>query len=241
MIITSLLLAVSVFSTTSQHAQAESYFADNLAFPLNVSPGYNVTLVVNQTPLTRYMHSSGIGPNQQLEYWESINGGAPHEFIDAAGTTVMHAATYNFTFETSGRIAIAYLLSDFCFNVGTPTHSDYSCPPFEIFKTTSFELFSPGGDINVLRVDGDVDAYFFDQYLRPLGQATEMTYECEIWGIVVVAPHGGSANITFSFSSASLPPLNLVFILAPLLAAVAISIVLIVIVRRQKKREGDRG
>jgi len=241
LIITFALLMGSAFSTTPQHARAGTYYAENLAFPLSVRSGENVTLVLNQTSQQRYIHEAGEGPNQPIKYLESVNGGEPHEIKSIAGWGVIGTGTHNLTFKSSGRIAIVEILPDPCFRQSDIASPDVPCYSLEISEATGFELYFFTNGWRAVSVGGDVDVYFFDEYLRPLGQSKDRVYENDIDGIVTVVPRAASANITFSIYPVSPPQLNPIFVLAPLFAAVALLIALIVIVVRQKKREGEWG
>ena len=240
-IITCALLAGSIFPTTSQRARAGTYYPENLAFPLSVQSGENVTLVLNQTSRQRYFHTAGEGPNQRIKYLVSVNGGEPFMVESIAGWGVIGTGTRNLTFKSSGRIAIVYILPDPCFRQSDIASPDVPCYSLEISEATAFELYFFTNGFRAVSVGGDVDVYFFDEYLRPLGQSKDRVYENDINGIVTVVPRAASANITFSIYPVSPPQTNPIFLLAPLFAAVALSIALIAIVVRQKKREGEWG
>ena len=231
------LFLIIVLPINSTQVKAEVYQISDLTFPLSVSPGDNVSFIINQSVYSRYMHASGNSTNKPLEFWWSKNNSQPTKVSTLASIQVMKTGTWNLTFETYGRIAIAYYLPQICNWSVTSTGVDTVCPPISIRETTAFDLLTWSEGTQVVRVEGDVDAFFYDNYLQPLGQATEMTYYQGIYGIVVIVPHGPNSIVNFTISQVPQSDGGLTVWLVMIVVLMAIPVILIVLAKRRKKKE----
>jgi len=187
------------------------------------------------------MWATGGGPNKKLEFWISYNGSEARRDSATTGIKLMSPGSHNFTFITAGRIAITYDLGDFCGWGATSTGVDLVCSSIHVNETTAFHLYAWTDKPEEVRVAGDADSYFFNKYLEPLGQASRMTYEGELEGVVVIVPRGSSANVTFAVSPVLPAPSNLAVVLAFIAVVLAVPIIVVFLAKRQKKGERKPG
>ena len=237
------LITAAVFIMPSPGAGATAYELRDLAFPLDVGPGTNVSFVINQSMHDRYLYSAGNGGNQKLVFSWSRNGQPRQEDSSIAGLSYLDPGAWNFSFETSGRIAVAYDLPQLCgWNTTSLRPNEVTCPPIDVTEPTAFTPYTWTSGTHVVRVQGDVDSYFFDGYLRPLGHATEMTYEGDMDGVIVVAPRGTVASVVFTITLVTESPLDLsVLLLVPIIALAAVIVLVVLVARRRKRREQSIG
>ena len=231
------IMLAAALTTPSPGAAATTYELSDLAFPLEVGPGTNVSFVINESMPERYLYSAGNGGDQQLVFWWSRDGQAKQQYSSIAGIRHLDPGAWNLSFETSGRIAVAYSLPLLC---GWPSSSltskEIICPSISVTETTAFTPYTWTSGTHVVRVQGDIDSYFFDRYLRPLGQTSEFTYEGDMDGIIVIAPRGTAASVVFTITLVPESSRDLNVFLVPIAVLMAIIVIVALIVRRRKRR-----
>jgi len=208
-------------------ARAQDLPLSELA-PLVVVPGDEVSFIINDTVYGTYLYAAAAGPESRIEWWAYRDGALMFggRQSDIVGVIAIGSGRWNLSFETEGRIALVHYLPEMCgWTVTTHDPGPIECPRIRIQERTAFDVTTWTLDRPyVLRVQGEVDASFFDEYLRPLGSGPEWRYDSEMRGIVSVTPRDGSANVTFSLAPAPTDawPIVLVTLFASGTAALAL-------------------
>jgi len=237
-----LLMCVLVTSEALTPVAAQERPLSELAFPLVVAPGDEVSFVLNATPYDWYAYAAAMEVGTTIDWWGYRDGNLQFGGMqrDLWGFHSMESGRWNLTFETAGRIAIVHELSGICgWQVTSRKLDEVVCPALQVEEATGFAVTAWSLDRPyVLRVQGEVDASFFDAYLRPLGPATERRYDRTMEGIVVVVPRSATASVLFSIvpapSDASWP-LAVAMTLAAVVIAVVVAVSILVAVRRRRK------
>ena len=236
-----ILLLVSIFSNISTKTYAETREISELAFPLTVSSGDEISFTINTSLHPKYLYAAAPDSSKRIEYWGYRDGiiawGGKRS--DIYVQTMLNPGNWNLSFETSGRISIVNYLPEMCeWTISTTNLDDVRCPSINITETTAFALTTWSLERSyVFKVEGDIDSFFFDEYLRPLGQSSEMVYEDSIKDSVVIVPksHTSIVNFTLSPNLQSEGGLTVWLILIAVL--MAIPVILIVLAKRRKKKE----
>ncbi|OGS50762.1 MAG: hypothetical protein A3K65_03410 [Euryarchaeota archaeon RBG_16_68_12] len=181
-----------------------------------------------------------------MDYWGYRNGtlawGA--EQSDVAALTFLEPGTWNLSFETTGAFAVAYYLPELCgWTISSSDLAGVSCPILTVSEATAFALNTWSLDRPyVLRVSGGMQSSFFDEFLQPLGNATEMRYDSRMMGLVVVVPTSGTASVTFTIAAVATQLDLTTYLLAGLVLAVLVVVIVItaVIVRERRAHGSPR-
>ena len=176
-------------------ARATDYRVSDLASPITVAPGMEISIVSNRA---LYLFYAGSEPGQSLQFRGARNGvDAWGPYSGLAGTTLMDPGAWNLTFQSSGRIAVGLSLRQMCQHSGTavPGSGALTCPEISISETMAFGLFPIDATFpTAYHVDGSVDSAFYDTYLRPVGTGPDGRVGVQE-GILVVSPRGGSTTV----------------------------------------------
>src|SRR3990172_2782352 len=229
---------LALFLFLAPTAPADLRPLSELAFPVAVGPGTNISFWVNESRV-RYLYAAadpGEDPGApRLQYWID-NGTTRRKESNIAGIGLLNPSQYNLSFETSGRIAVAYYLPGICgWQATTKDLDPRVCPTMTIREPTAFALWTFSVDRPTLvRVEGDVEVSYFDQSLLPVGTGSARRYDGAMMDVVVVVPRGSSAEVTFLIEPAPADPAFVGIVL--LLVAVLTVVILVTRALRGSRR-----
>jgi len=226
---------------TMSPALAADYRLSDLASPISVAPGMEISIVANRS---LYLFFAGSEPGQSLQFRGTRNGiDVWGPFSGLAGMLLMDPGARNLTFQSSGRIAVGLSLRQMCQHSETavPGSGTLTCPQISVSETMAFGLFSIDATFpTAYHVDGSVDSAFYDTYLRPVGTGPDGGIGVQE-GILVVSPRGGATTVLISAHpvddrAASVPIFVYALFAAGAMFTITVTTVGVLLLRRRRVR-----
>ena len=221
-------------------ARATDYRLSDLATPITVAPGIEISTVVNRS---LFLFFAGPEPGQSIQFRGARNGvDAWGAMIGLAGARRMDPGAWNLTFQSAGRMALGIDLRDICQQSGTavPGSGTLTCAEISVTERMAFSLISIDSTFPTeYHVRGSVDSAFYDTYLRRLASGPD--YVADPGGILVVSPRGGATTVLISAHPVdnrvvSVPVFVYALFVTAAIAAVTGTAVGVILLRRRRAR-----